>query len=104
MTITNTQVIDLHTEKKDPALRDVMAWIQNGCRDDNTCASFERRKFHYHLSRLQVEKGILTRQFFDDFSVSRMHSKTFVTKSNFENSQLTDRWPHRKCPNGPEVA
>ena len=63
----NTQVIDIQTEqKKYPVLRKVMTWIQKVCTDDITYASFELKKYHKHLSRLHLQKGVVTRQFFDD--------------------------------------
>ena len=43
-----------------------MTWIDTGCNDDLTCASLELRKYYKHLTRLQMHKGILVRQFFDD--------------------------------------
>ena len=62
---TNTQVIDIQTEqKKDPVLRKIMTWIQKGSTDDITYASFELKKYHKHLSRLHLQKGIVTRQVF----------------------------------------
>ena len=59
--------MDIQTEqKKDPALRKFICWIQNGCNDDITYASFELKKYHKHLSRLQIQKEIMMHQFFDD--------------------------------------
>ena len=59
--------MDIQTEqKKDPALRKVLSWIQNGSNDDITYASFELKKYHEHLSGLQLQKGSVMRQFFDD--------------------------------------
>ena len=63
----NTQVIDVHTEqKKDPVLREVVTWIRKGCTDDITYASLVLKKYHKHLSRLHLQKGIVTRQCFND--------------------------------------
>ena len=60
-------MIDIQTEqKKDPVLRKVMTWIQKGCTEDITYASFELKKYHKHLSRVHLQKGIVTRQFLDD--------------------------------------
>ena len=59
---SNTGVMDIQTEQqKDPALRKVISWIQNGCDDDITYASFEFKKYHKHLSRLQIQKSIVMR-------------------------------------------
>ena len=64
---SNTGAMDIQTEeKKDPALRRVNFWIQNGCNDDIKYASFELKNYHKHLSRLQIQKSIVMRQFFDD--------------------------------------
>ena len=43
-----------------------MTWIDTGCNDDLTYASLELRKYYKDLTRLQMQKGILGRQFFDD--------------------------------------
>ena len=43
-----------------------MEWIENGCTDDLTFASFELKNYHKHLMRVHKQKGILVRQFFDD--------------------------------------
>ena len=43
-----------------------MTWIDTGCNDDLTYAYFELRKYYKHLTRLQMQKGILVRQFFND--------------------------------------
>ena len=40
--------------------------MQNGCNDDVTYASFELKKYHEHLSRLQIQKVIVMSHFFDD--------------------------------------
>ena len=59
--------MDVQTEQeKDPALRKAISWIQKGCNDDITYASFELKKDHKHLTRLQVQKSIVMRQFLDD--------------------------------------
>ena len=59
--------MDIQTEQKQyPALRKKMSWIQNGCNDDIAYAPFELKKYHNHLSCLQLQKGIVVRQFFDD--------------------------------------
>ena len=64
---TNTQVIDIQTEqKKDPVLRKVMTWVQKGCTGDITYASFELKNYHKQLSRLHLQKGIVTREVFND--------------------------------------
>ena len=63
----NSKALDIETEQnKDPVLRKVMTWIDTGCNDDLTYASLELRKYYKHLTRLQMHKGILVRQFFDD--------------------------------------
>ena len=63
----NSKALDIETEqKKDPVLRKVMTWIDTGCNDDLTYASLELRKYYKHLTRLQVQKDILVRQFSDD--------------------------------------
>ena len=63
----NSKALDIETEqKKDPVLRKVITWIDPGCNDDLTYASLELRKYYKHLTRLQIQKGILVRQFFDD--------------------------------------
>ena len=64
---TNVKPLNIQEEqKKDPVLRKVMEWIENGCTDDLTYASFELKKYYKHLMRLHIQKGILVRQFFDD--------------------------------------
>ena len=51
-----------------------MDWIENGCTDDLTYASFEPTKYHKHLMKLQIQKGILMRQFVDDIGkISHSH-------------------------------
>ena len=63
----NSKALDIETEqKKYPVLRKVMTWIDTGCNDDLTYASLELRKYYKHLTRLQMQKGISVRQFFDD--------------------------------------
>ena len=64
---SNSKALDIETEqKKDPVLQKVMTWIDTGCNDDLTYASLELRNYYKHLMRLQMQKGILVRQFFDD--------------------------------------
>ena len=61
----NSKALDIGTEqKKDPILRKVMTWIDTGCNDDLTYASLELRKHYKHLTRQQMQKGNLVRQFF----------------------------------------
>ena len=63
----NSKALDIETEqKKDLVLRKVMTCFDTGCTDDLTYASFELRKYYKHLTRLQMQKGILVRQIFDD--------------------------------------
>ena len=46
MSNLNSKALDFETEqKKDPVLRKVMTWIDTGCNDDLTYASFELRKY-----------------------------------------------------------
>ena len=66
-------------QKKDPVIIKVMEWIENGCTDDLTYASFELKKYHKHLMRLHIQKGILVRQFFDDIG-EISHSQVCVPK------------------------
>ena len=67
MSNLNSKALDIETEhKKDPVLRKAMTLIETGCNDDLTYASFELRKYYKHLTRLQMQKGVLGRQFFDD--------------------------------------
>ena len=66
-------------QKKYPVIRKVMEWIQNGCTDDLSYASFELKKYHKHLLRLYIQKGILVRQFFDEFG-KISHSQVCVPK------------------------
>ena len=66
-------------QKKDPVIRKVMEWIEIGCTDDLTYASFELKKYHKHLMRLHMQKGILVRQFFDDIGKTS-HSQVCVPK------------------------
>ena len=50
---TNAKPLNIPEEqKKDPVVRKVMEWIENGCTDDLTYASFELKKYHKHLMRL----------------------------------------------------
>ena len=63
----NSKALDIQTEqKKDPVLRKVMTWLDDGCNDDLTYAFLELRKYYKHLTRLQKQKGIFVRRFFDD--------------------------------------
>ena len=56
--------MDIQTEQKqNPALRKAISWIQNGCNNDIIYATFELKKYHNHLFRLQIRKGIVMRQF-----------------------------------------
>ena len=49
----NSKALDFETEQeKDPLLRNVLTWIENGCNDDLTFASLELRKYYEHLVRL----------------------------------------------------
>ena len=43
-------------QKKDPVIRKVMEWIENGCTDDLTYFSFELKKYHKHLMRLHIQR------------------------------------------------
>ena len=44
---TNAKPLNIPEEqKKDPVIRKVMEWIENGCTDDQTYASFELKKYH----------------------------------------------------------
>ena len=77
---TNATALNIQEErKKDPVIRKVMVWIEIGCTDDLTHASFELKKYHKHLLRLQILKGILVRQFFDDIG-KISHSQVCVAK------------------------
>ena len=63
----NSKALDIETEqKKDPVIQKVIPWIDTGCNDDLTYASLELRKYYKHLTRLQMQKGILVRHFLDD--------------------------------------
>ena len=53
-------------QKKDLVIRKVLYWIENGCADDITYASFELTNYHTHLMRLQKQKAILVRHLFHD--------------------------------------
>ena len=71
---TNAKPLNIQEEqKKDRVMRKVKDWIENGCTDDLAYASFELKKHHKHLMRLQIRKGILMRQFFDDFGKNHTH-------------------------------
>ena len=77
---TNAKPLNIPAEqKKDPMIRKVMDWIENGCTDDLIYASFELKKYHKHLLRLQIHKGILVRLFFDDIG-KISHSQLCVPK------------------------
>ena len=77
---TNAKPLNIPEEqKKDPVIKKVMEWIENGCTDDLTYASFELKKYHKHLMRLHIQKGILVRQFFDDIG-KISHSQVCVPK------------------------
>ena len=77
---TNAKPLNIQEEqKKDPVLRKVMEWIEHGCTDDLTYASFELRKYYKHLMRLHIQKGNLVRQFFDDIG-KISHSQVCVPK------------------------
>ena len=77
---TNAKPLNIQEEqKKDPVIRKVMDWIENGCSDDLTYASFELKMYHKHLMRLQIHKGILVRQFFDVIG-KVSHSQVCVPK------------------------
>ena len=76
----NSMALDIETEqKKDPVLQKVMTWIDTGCNDDLTYESLELIKYYKHLTRLQMHKGILVRQFFDDVG-KISHYQIFVPK------------------------
>ena len=67
MSNLNSKALDIETEQeKDAVLRKVMTWIDTGRNYDLTCASLELRKYYKHLTCLQMHKGNLVRQFFDD--------------------------------------
>ena len=77
---TNAEPLNIQEEQeKDPVIRKAMDSIENGCTDDLTYASFELRKYHKHLMRLQIHKGILMRKFFHDIG-KISHSQVFVPK------------------------
>ena len=76
----NSKPVNIQEEqKKDQVIRKLMDWIENGSTDDLTYASFELKKYHKHLMRLQIHKGILMRQFFDDIG-KILHSQVCVPK------------------------
>ena len=87
---TNAKPLNIPEEqKKDPVIRKVMEWIENGCADDLTYASFELKKYHKPLMRLHIQKGILVRQFFDHIgklSHSSLCSETFAKRSHLQNT------------------
>ena len=67
VTDSTSKPVDIQEEqRKDPVIRKVINWVENGCTDDLTYASFELRKYNKHLDRLQLKNGILYRKFFDD--------------------------------------
>ena len=67
VTDSTSKPVDIQEEqRKDLVIRKVINWVENGCTDDLTYASFELRKYHKHLDRLQLKNGILYRKFFDD--------------------------------------
>ena len=61
-------------------IRKVTDWTENGCTDDLTYASFELKRYHKLLMRLQIHKGILMRQIFDDIG-KISHSQVCVPKN-----------------------
>ena len=64
---TDSKPRKIHEElKNDAVIRNVIDWIEDACYDDLTYDSFELKKYHKHLMRLQIHKGILMRQFFDE--------------------------------------
>ena len=64
---SNTQNLDIQEEqRKNPLIRKVFDWVEEGCTDDLTYASFKLKKYHKHLDRLQLRKGILFRKLFGD--------------------------------------
>ena len=76
----NAKPLNIQEEqKKDAVIRKLMDWIENRCTYDLTYASFELKKYRKHLMRLQIHKGILMRQFFDDFG-KISHSQVCVPK------------------------
>ena len=77
---TNAKPLNIPEEqKKDPVIRKVMDWIENGCTDDLFYAPFELKKYHKQLIRLHIQKRILMRQFFDDIG-KISHSQICVPK------------------------
>ena len=79
-TNSNAEALDIQAEqKRDPVLRKVIRWIEQGCSDDLTYASFDLKKYHKHIARLQVKDGILIRQFFDDVG-KVLHHQVCVPK------------------------
>ena len=75
-----SKALDIEPEQKeDPVLRKVMTWIDTGCNDDLTYASLELRKYYNYLTRLQMQKGILVRQFFNDVGKISLY-QIFVPK------------------------
>ena len=65
-----------------------MDWIEIGCTDDLTYASFELKKYHKHLMRLHIQKGILVRQYFDD--IGKYHTLKFVFRNICEKKSFTE--------------
>ena len=88
---TKANLLNLQKEhKKDPVIRKVMDWLENGGTDDLTYVSFELKKNLKHLMRLQIQKLILMRQFFDVMckkSQSQVCApKHLRTKNNLRNT------------------
>ena len=77
---TTAKLLNIQEEqKKDTLIRKVMDWTENGCFDDLIYASFELKKYHKHLMRLQLQKVSLVRQFFH--KIRRIsHSQVCVPK------------------------
>ena len=66
-------------QKKYPVIRKEKDWIENGCTDDLTYASFELIKCHKHLMRLQIHKGILMRHFLT--ILEKNHTQKFLYRN-----------------------
>ena len=65
-----------------------MEWIENGCFDDLTYASFELKKYHKHLMRLQIQKGFYCDNFLP--IMEKYHTHKFVFGNIYEKKSFTE--------------
>ena len=84
---TNAKSLNIPEEqKKDPVIRKVIGWIENGCADDLTYASFELTNYHKHLMKLHKQKSTVVLRHWKIITLTSLCSGTFAKRSHLQNT------------------